>query len=542
LLLEKYKREVKCIYIDPPYNTAASEILYKNEYKDSSWLSLMADRLLIATQLLSSSGAFAIAIDDTEMVWLSAFIDTYLLKYNRNVVVVNHHPAGAGLAGASISSTHEYTLFLIPKDERIALKLPSQNDTQEIGFMRTGTATSNLREGRPNSFYAILVDEAKGCVVGAEPPPIGSNYTVHRTEEGLIRVYPIGADGRERVWRRSYESCLNEIQRGNIICKRSGDKFTIYIRTNRESRWSPVKSNWTNKKYNAGVYGSVVLTNIIGSAGTFSYPKSIFTVQDAILAITQEDLHAICVDFFAGSGTTAHAVMRLNKEDGGKRKFILVEMADYFDTVIIPRIKKVAYSFNWKDGKPQDADGIGIFFKYQILEQYEDTLDNIVLSPNEVAQSLFKDEYLLKYFLDYETRENPSLLNVEQLKSPFSYKLKVNLEEVGEPQEVVADIPETFNYLLGLKVRKIKTRNNRRKYLFFFGEKEGKNTAIVWREYSDNWNEDVFKKDKEFIIEELTPWAPDIVYVNGQSVLTSKLGDHTVEIRYIEPEFKKLME
>jgi len=93
-----------------------------------------------------------------------------------------------------------------------------------------------------------------------------------------------------------------------------------------------------------------------------------------------------------------------------------------------------------------------------------------------------------------------------------------------------------------LKVRKIKTRNNRRKYLFFFGEKEGKNIAIVWREYSDNWNEDVFKKDKEFIIEELTPWAPDIVYVNGQSVLTSKLGDHTVEIRYIEPEFKKLME
>ncbi|MEM4067586.1 MAG: DNA methyltransferase, partial [Candidatus Micrarchaeaceae archaeon] len=86
----------------------------------------------------------------------------------------------------------------------------------------------------------------------------------------------------------------------------------------------------------------------------------------------------IVLDFFAGSGTTAHAVMKLNKEDNGKRKFILIEMADYFDTVIIPRIKKVAYSFNWKNGKPQDNDGIGIFCKYNQLEQFEDILNKCI--------------------------------------------------------------------------------------------------------------------------------------------------------------------
>jgi adenine-specific DNA-methyltransferase len=128
------------------------------------------------------------------------------------------------------------------------------------------------------------------------------------------------------------------------------------------------------------------------------------------------------------------------------------------------------------------------------------------------------------------------------LKNPFAYKLKVNLEEVGEPKEMIVDIPETFNYLLGLKVKKIKVRNNKRKYLFILGEKDQRNIAIVWREYSDNWTDEDLKEDKEFITKELKDWTPNIVYINGQSVLTPKLGEHQVEIRYIEPEFKKLME
>lgn len=250
----------------------------------------------------------------------------------------------------------------------------------------------------------------------------------------------------------------------------------------------------------------------------------------------------IVLDFFLGSGTTTAVAHKL------KRKWIGVEMGEHFWTVVLPRMKKVlAYD---KSGISKEKDvkeiynekNAGGFFKYQILEQYEDTLDNIELKENKQAQELFKDEYLLKYFLDYETRGNPSLLNIDKLKNPFSYKLKVNLEEVGESEEVVVDIPETFNYLLGLKIKKMKVRDNTRKYLFILGEKEGKDIAIVWREYEDNWSEDDFKNDKEFIIKELKSWAPHIVYINGQSVLTPKLGDSTVEIRYIEPEFKRLMQ
>ncbi|MBA7638940.1 hypothetical protein ES703_46596 [subsurface metagenome] len=108
-------------------------------------------------------------------------------------------------------------------------------------------------------------------------------------------------------------------------------------------------------------------------------------------------------------------------------------------------ITKSSSNINWQGGG---------FFKYQILEQHEDTLDNIELRENKQAELKFGDDYLLKYFLDYETRGNPSLLNIGRLKNPFSYKLKVNLEGVGEPQAMVVDIPETFNCLLGLKVKK----------------------------------------------------------------------------------------
>ena len=273
----------------------------------------------------------------------------------------------------------------------------------------------------------------------------------------------------------------------------------------------------------------------------FEYPKPSDLISHLLKIGSCSD--SLILDFFAGSGTTAHAVMKLNKEDGGNRKFILIEIADYFETIILPRIKKVAYSFNWEDGKPQDEDGIGVFFKYQILEQYEDALDNIELKENKLAQNLFKDEYLIKYFLEFETRDSLYLLNIEKLKNPFAYKLKVNLSEVGEPKEMIVDIPETLNYLLGLKVKKIKRRrDNGKTYLFVLGEKEGRDYAIVWREYSDQWKEDDFKKDKGIIKQELKEWKPQVVYVNGQSILTPNFGDFQVELNYIEPKFKRLME
>lgn len=552
LLQERYREQVKCIYIDPPYNTAASEILYKNEYKDSCWISLMADRIKDAISTLRFDGALIIAIDDTEIVNLSAFWDSYLQLYERNVVVINHHPAGAGLAGASISSTHEYALFFIPRSARFTLRLPSDTNVQEIGFIRTGTADSNLRIGRPNSFYAILVDEKTGQVVGAEPPPpIGAKYPIEPTREGFVRVYPTGADGRERVWRRSYESGLQEIQHGNLICKKSNGKFTIYLISERDSPWTPVRSNWTDTKYNAGVHGSGVLSEILGVAGHFSYPKSIYTVRDCVLAVTQEDQHALVLDFFAGSGTTGHAVINLNREDGGQRKFILVEMGEYFNTVLLPRIKKVIFTPEWKDGKPkrmatpEEVERSPRILKILRLESYEDTLNNLELKRTDVQQSVFDfrkdfyEDYMLRYMLDVESRGSASLLNIDYFVDPFSYKLNIATGTVGETKPVVVDLVETFNYLIGLRVKTIDHIAGVRVVTGLNAQDE--HVLILWRNLKEMDND---KLDKWFIKQgyNTRDQEYDIIYVNGDNNLENlRKADQTWKVRMIEEEFKRLI-
>lgn len=243
------------------------------------------------------------------------------------------------------------------------------------------------------------------------------------------------------------------------------------------------------------------------------------------------------MDFFLGSATTSAVAHKLN------RRWIGVEFANYFETDALYRMKHVLGGQSRREpcGISKDVNWQGGgFFKYQILEQYEDTLDNIELIPNKQAELKFGDDYLLKYFLAFETRESEYLLNIEKLKNPFAYKLKIT--EGTKPKEVIVDIPETFNYLLGIKVKKIKVRNNKgTKYLFVLGEKEARDYAIVWRKYQDNWTENEFKKDKEFIKQELKEWKPQVVYINGQSILTPNFDDFQSEIRYIEPEFKRLI-
>jgi adenine-specific DNA-methyltransferase len=537
LLLGKYRKAVKCIYLDPPFNSKTTEILYKNFYKHSSWLSLMENRISYARQLLEDKGIFICAIDENEQEKLGLLLDYILPEFSRTCVSIVHNPRG--IQGENFSYCHEFAYFLYPGD---GAKYIGERHREEpdIRTLRD-SGTESLRANAKNCFYPFIVKNGKiteiGEVVKDEKfHPKSSNVP---RKDGTIEIWPIDSKGIERKWRYARDSIHKIFDKLEV--KSSGDKLDIFYAKETGS----YRTVWDEPRYDASEYGTKLLQNMFAKniVEKVSYPKSLYNVKDCIYASTQKALGCIILDFFAGSGTTAHAVMKLNKEDGGKRKFILVEMADYFDTVVIPRIKKVAYSFNWKDGKPQDKDGIGVFLKYQYLEQYEDSLDNIELRENNQAQLNFGDNYLLKYFLDFETRGSPYLLNIEKLKNPFSYKLKVNLSEVGEPQEVVVDIPETFNYLLGIKLKKIRKRkNNGKDYLFIFGEKEGQTYAIVWRELS--LNEEEIKRDKEFIREQLRDLRPQIVYVNcpENTILTPDFGDFRAEIKYIEPEFKKLME
>jgi len=269
----------------------------------------------------------------------------------------------------------------------------------------------------------------------------------------------------------------------------------------------------------------------------FPYCHSVSFYMELIGAASH-DSSDIVLDYFAGSGTTGHAVINLNREDDGKRKFILVEMGEYFDTVLLPRIKKVTFSPEWKDGKPkrmatkEEAERSPRIVKYQRLESYEDALNNISFEGDKGQTKLMQfDDYLLNYMLAFETRGSETFLNVEKLSSPFSYKLI--LQEGQETKERKVDLPETFNYLLGLHV---KTRqvldDNGKKYLVYRGTVDHKEVAVIWRE-TKGWGKEDYERDKKFVTEKKLAEGADEVFVNGDSFIP--------KARALDPVFKARM-
>lgn len=220
------------------------------------------------------------------------------------------------------------------------------------------------------------------------------------------------------------------------------------------------KTMWYGSKYNAGDYGTKVLGNLGFDSSLFDFPKSVFTVRDSIFSVS--DQSALVLDYFAGSGTTGHAVIHLNREDNGDRTYILVEMGNYFDTVLKPRLAKLAYSKDWKDGKPTARDtGISHCFKYLRLESYEDALNNLTFDEDTVrSQALttntqLREDYMLHYLLDVETRGSQSLLNIDAFADPTAYTLEVKQTGTDEYVTRTVDLIETFNYLIGLRVNHI---------------------------------------------------------------------------------------
>lgn len=272
---EKFSSRVACTYIDPPYNAPASLVAYKNSYKDASWLSLMQGRVEQSKRLMASDSPLFVAIDDWEMTNLDHMLAREVPWLRRDVIVVNHHPQGSG--GDNVSRTHEYMLALCPQGQSILYTLV-ETDGEEWAFMRSGTGENNFRAGRYKSFYAILIDPETNDVKGVEPhPEKDANYPRGKTKEGWKRIYPLSQDGRERVWRLTSKSGETAFQQGRL---RVSDGGTLYITV--KTKKSPVFSNWTDGKYNAGQAGTKLIEDLFGTASVFAYPKSLHTVKDAV--------------------------------------------------------------------------------------------------------------------------------------------------------------------------------------------------------------------------------------------------------------------
>ena len=293
------------------------------------------------------------------------------------------------------------------------------------------------------------------------------------------------------------------------------------------------------------------------------------------------------LDFFAGSGTTGHAVMNLNREDGGQRKFILVEMGGYFDTVLLPRIEKVMFTPEWKDGKPkrqatqEEAERSPRIVKVVRLESYEDALNNLEPRRTSGQQALLgaadaqganglKEQYLLRYMLDVETRGSQSLLNVQAFKDPTAYKLKAKLPSSDESRAVCVDLLETFNWLIGLTVQHIATPQSFRADFERDSEKrlrlkgrlkqdatgpwwfrtvtgitpDGRKTLVIWRNLTGDPEQDNLVLDEWFTKQDYSTkdYEFQLIYVNGDSNLENlKAPDDTWKVRLIEEDFHRLM-
>ena len=466
-LQAQWREAVKCIYIDPPYNTPASKIAYKNDFEQSSWLALMRERLLAGRPFTRLNSPIVIAIDDFELVNLAASLDQDAYEgQERNVVVVNHHPQGAG--GNNVSRTHEYAVLLSGAERAFHGRLKSESG-ESRPYMRSGTGQNNYRQWREKSFFAVLVDPKTKKVMGAEPwPPLGSTYPTDPTPEGFVRVYPLSGDGAERVWRNSYKTGKRLADTGKLT---ASDSFVIYSTVDNDGKRGAIGSNWTDKRYNAGTFGTNLLASLFGDASLFTYPKSLWTVADFVDAMMWPDDDQVVLDYFAGSGTTAHAVINLNRDDGGTRRFILVEQGEYFDTVTLPRVAKVMACPEWKDGRPKEgllhqpaageegdehwaARTLPIVQVLRI-ERYEDSLDALALPGATAAAGqaeLAGFDALLRYVVGTVEQAqapcNPVRLSTAALKRPLDYRLPTVWE--GQAVERPVDLLHTALLLLGL--------------------------------------------------------------------------------------------
>ncbi len=276
------------------------------------------------------------------------------------------------------------------------------------------------------------------------------------------------------------------------------------------------------------------LEALFGSREMFRSPKPVQLISSLVsFAVGRHDY---VLDFFAGSGTTGHAVIDLNREDDGDRKYMLVEMGEYFDTVLKPRIQKVVYSRDWRSGRPTSRDsGVSHAFKYIKLESYEDSLNNVAFADGEAGENaleLYGDDYLLRYMLAFETRDSDTLLSVGKLASPFDYKL--TLHENGGTRATQVDLPETFSYLLGMSVVKRKVyRDGERRYLVYRGATaECDDVAVIWRDTA-GWGVEELRRDREFVTESKMIEGAQEVLVNGDSLIP--------DAKPLDATFKRLM-
>lgn len=518
LILHKYAKSIHCVYIDPPYNTGGDGFPYKDAYQHSSWMSMFENRLEVARPLLNPRALLFVHIDNGEQARLRLLGENALGQNTFHAMIAWKNKYGPGAATRGIGDLHEH-IVVFSLDPSNTLTAPLDEET------------ISQYSGRDSKF------NTRG---GFVTQPLATRSKDPRPN----LVYPIYYKGKEilpdKQWIWSRERMETAIANDEVVFNQKADdsfsvRFKQYLRDEqgRMRRGKPL--SLLLGPFNQD--GTKEVENLFGERA-FAFPKPAALGQ-RLLAIQADEWHSdtIVLDYLAGSGTTGHAVINLNREDGGKREFMLVEMGEHFDTVLLPRIKKVIFSPEWKNGKPkriatkEEAERSPRIIKYVRLESYEDALNNIAFTLPKGQKTLEFDDYLLNYMLDWETKDSDTLLNVEKLASPFSYEL--NITEGQETKKKPVDLSETFNYLLGLHVKTRKVlKDKKREYLVYSGTVDSREVVVIWRDIK-NWKKKDFDQEKEFIKKEKLTEEADEIFVNGDSLIP--------DAKSLDPVFKSRM-
>ena len=327
-LLTFYRGQIKCSYIDPPYNTGSAFERYDDNLEHSIWLSMMYPRLELLQQFLSDDGAIFISIDDNEQAYLKIICDEI---FGRNNFVAQFcvKRSGGRQDSKFFAVTNEFLFcyakninnFVAGEEIKANEKFP-KFDEVEGKFYKTQLlrkwGSNSRRIDRPNLFYSITAPDG-------------------------TKIFPMLADGVEGCWRWGKNKMQNALENNLIEFVRKNDEWIAYEKIFQPEDGAGTKkfTTWIDDNFS----GADDLKNIF-DAKVFDYPKAVGLIEK-ILKMCNADKDSIILDAFAGSGTTAHAVLNLNQQDGGTRKFILIEEKDYCKTITAERVRRVGGSFDF---------------------------------------------------------------------------------------------------------------------------------------------------------------------------------------------------
>lgn len=367
MLTYTHRHSVDVIYIDPPYNTGARDWKYNNDYvasdddyRHSKWLAFMGRRIEVARELLNpADGVLVVTIDEKEVHRLALLLEQTLPEAKIQMVSITINPRGVA-RGREFARVNEFAFFCFLGNAGPSLTdddlLSAEDQAPDLAvrWERLIKGSNNARRvDRPNLFYPVWIDPERAAIVEVgEALPLSADRRSVPARPGLIPVWPLARDGSEKRWQNSPEtlrdlasrgmakvgaydakndrwslSYLNRgqrerIERGEIAVRGKDDNGVLEL----ELVSAPGRAGmtvWNRQRHSAGYYGSGIVRALLPGR-TFPFPKSLYAVEDALRFVVKDKPEAIVLDFFAGSGTTAHAVMRLNKQDGGKRRCISI--------------------------------------------------------------------------------------------------------------------------------------------------------------------------------------------------------------------------